>query len=71
MTRSTIERTGVALDSQTFGGSAEVNVGSSMIVDNNNAWYQAGAGATILSLGNNQMRGNTTSTGTKTALAGQ
>jgi len=39
-------------------GTAEVNVGSSLIVDNTYGWHQEGTGSTILSLGNNQMSGN-------------
>jgi hypothetical protein len=40
--RSTIERTGVALQCQTDGtGTAEVDVGSSLIVNNNFAWVSS------------------------------
>jgi len=72
LTRSTIERAEVALVSQTAGaGTAEINVGSSMIVDNGIAWIQSGTGSAIFSLGNNQMSGNTGSIGTLTSLPGQ
>jgi hypothetical protein len=70
--RSTIERTTSALFSQTAGvGTAEVNVGSSLIVNNTYAWNQDAIGSTVYSLGNNQMSGNATSFGTKTPLTGQ
>ena len=70
VTRSTVERTSnAALSSATLGPCvAEINVGGSLIVDNANAWIQGG-GAAILTLGNNQMRGNAGSVGTMTPLA--
>jgi len=72
VTRSTIQKTTTALYSMTTGeGSAEVNFGSSLIIDNQNAWSQENAGSTILSLGDNQLRGNASFLGTKTALAPQ
>jgi hypothetical protein len=72
VTRSTIERTSRALESHAIsGGSTEVDVGSSLIVDNEYAWYQFGTSALILSLGNNQMRGNGSSTGVLTPLPPQ
>jgi hypothetical protein len=45
--------------------------GGSLIVDNFQSWFQSGTGSTVYSLLDNQMWGNTTSFGTKTALAGQ
>jgi hypothetical protein len=67
-----IERTLYALKSQTSGiGSAEVNVGSSLIVDNEYAWDQSGVGSTLLSLGDNQMSGNAGTIGTRTPLTPQ
>jgi hypothetical protein len=72
VTRSTIQKTTVAMYSRTTGaGSAEVNFGSSLIIDNQYAWYQENTGSTILSLGDNQLRGNAGSSGTKTALPPQ
>jgi len=71
VTRSTIQKTTTALYSRSTGGSAEVNFGSSLIIDNQNAWSQENAGSTILSLGDNQLRGNAGSSGTKTALPPQ
>ena len=69
VTRSTIERTSRALESHAIGGgSTEVDVGSSLIVDNEYAWYQYGTNGLILSLGNNQLSGNTGSFGTKTPM---
>jgi hypothetical protein len=69
--RSTIERADKALFSYgTGGGSTEVNVGASQIVENNYAWYQLGS-ATVLSMGDNLMRGNATSLGTKTLFSGE
>ena len=55
-------------------GTAEINIGGSLLVDNGIGWQISGTGATILSLGNNQMSGNDTlgpSTGSLTPLAGQ
>jgi hypothetical protein len=61
-----------ALDSSTFGvGTAEISIGSSLIIDNVRSWYQSGAGSSILSLGNNQMSGNGGFIGVKTPLAPQ
>jgi len=72
VTRSMIERTGSALFSRTEGiGTAEINVGSSLIVNNDTAWRQEGTGSTILSLGNNQISGNGGSIGVLTPLAPQ
>ena len=72
VTSSMIERTQFALKSQTSGiGTAEVNVGSSLIVDNEYAWDQSGAGSTLLSLGNNQISGNAGTIGTRTPLTPQ
>ena len=73
VTRSTIHRTATAaLNSQTANvGEAEVNVGSSLIVDNGNAWIQQGTNATVLSLGDNQMSGNAGSVGSKAPLTPQ
>jgi hypothetical protein len=69
---SAIERTNAALRSTTSGsGSAEVNFGDSLIVENNFAWYQDGNGSAVLSLGNNQMSGNAGSYGHLTAFARQ
>ncbi len=71
VTRTTIERTSAAaLSSGSLGPcTAEINVGGSLIVDNNNAWQQTTTGSAILTLGNNQMRGNVGSVGTMTPLA--
>lgn len=70
--RCTIERTVFPIGSDApFGGTTELNVGSSQIVDNSNAWLQSGAGGTLLSLGNNQMSGNGAPIGSKTSLAPQ
>jgi hypothetical protein len=72
LTRCTIEHSGGALSSVTTGaGTAEINIGSSLVVDNIVGWYISGAGATILTLGNNQMSGNGSSTGSLTTLPGQ
>jgi hypothetical protein len=72
VTSSMIERTLYALKSQTSGiGSADVNVGSSLIVDNEYAWDQSGTGSTLLSLGDNQMSGNQGAIGTRTPLPPQ
>jgi hypothetical protein len=72
VTRCTIERAMYALHSATTGtGSAEVNVGSSLIVDNYFAWYQDGGGSTVQSLGNNQMSGNAGSYGNLTIFTPQ
>jgi hypothetical protein len=71
--RSTIERTGFAIE--TFAddiGVAQVNVGSSQIVNNTYAWIRGGTGARIFSLGDNQMSGNANPIGgVATPLAGQ
>jgi hypothetical protein len=70
VTRSTIERTSHAVESRAIdGGGAEVDVGSSLIVDNEFAWYQSGSNALILSIGNNQMSGNGGSVGALKPLA--
>ena len=72
VTSSMIERTEFALKSQTSGiGTAEVNVGSSLIVDNEYAWDQSGTGSTLLSLGNNQISGNAGTIGARTPLTPQ
>ena len=72
VTNSMIERTLYALKSQTSGlGTAEVNVGSSLIVENEYAWDQSGGGSTLLSLGDNQMSGNAGTIGSKTSLTPQ
>jgi len=72
VTSSMIERTQFALKSQTTGiGTAEVNVGRSLVVDNEYAWDQTGVGATLLSLGDNQMSGNGAPIGVKTPLTPQ
>ncbi len=72
VTRSTIQKTTSAVTSMaSFGGAADVNVGSSLIVDNGKAWYQEGAGASVHSLGNNQLRGNGASTGVLTPMTPQ
>ena len=70
---STIERAkNNALDCSTTGvGTAEITIGSSLVVDNVRSWYQSGAGSSILSLGSNQMSGNGGSVGVKTPLAPQ
>jgi hypothetical protein len=70
--RSTIERTSKALDSEaSTGATAEVNFGSSLIADNGQSWYVFGASAKVLSLGNNQLRGNGSPTGVLTPLPPQ
>ena len=70
--RCTIKKTNAALSSVTNDvGTAHVSVGGSLVVDNYQSWFQNGVGSTLYSLGDNQMWGNTTSFGTKTALAGQ
>jgi hypothetical protein len=72
VTRCTVEQAMYALHSATTGtGSAEINVGSSLIVDNYFAWYQDGAGSTVRSLGNNQMSGNAGSYGNLTLFTPQ
>jgi len=69
--RSTIERMNIALDVENAAGTAEISVGSSLIVNNNLSWYQGtvGGGSTLYSLGNNQMSNG--GLGVKTALPGQ
>jgi hypothetical protein len=70
--RCTIKNTNAALSSATANvGIAEVSVGGSLIVDNYQAWFQSGTGSTLYSLLDNQMWGNTTSFGNKTALLAQ
>ena len=72
VTRSTIERTTWALRSRTgTTGTAEVNVGVSLIVDSDFAWHLEGAGSSVLSLGSNQMSGNGGSVGVLTSLPPQ
>ena len=72
VSRSTIEHTPFALQSTTSGvGAAEVNVGSSLIVENGYAWYQNGNGSSVVSLGNNHFSGNTLSLGSKSSMAPQ
>ena len=67
--RCTIKNTNAALSSVTNGvGTAQVSVSGSLIVDNFQSYSQSGTGSTLYSLGDNQMWGNTTSSGTKTAL---
>jgi len=69
--RSTIERTSKALDSEASSGAAEVSFGSSLIADNGQSWNVFGASAKVLSLGNNQLRGNGAPLGVLTPLAPQ
>ena len=70
--RCTIKNTNAALSVGTADvGTAEVSVGGSLVVDNYQSYFQVGTGSTLYSLGDNQMWGNTTFFGTKTALAGQ
>ncbi len=72
VTRSTIERTQRALQSDTNGnGTASVIVSGSMIVHSNHAWYLEGTGAVISSLGNNHFTDNTTSFGSLTPTGPQ
>jgi hypothetical protein len=69
VTRSTIENATNALDCETTGvGSALCSVSGSMITNNVKAWLQSGTGSVIESLGNNHIRGNTTSIGTLTPV---
>jgi hypothetical protein len=60
VTRCTIQNTTFALRSETFpgGGTALVAVSSSMITNNEVAWYQAGAGSVVRTLGNNHLTDN-------------
>jgi hypothetical protein len=72
VSRSVIERTGVALRSDTSGvGIAETTVGGSLIAENLAPWQKGGAGSQVLSLGNNQMIGNGAPIGAKVALTPQ
>jgi hypothetical protein len=67
VTRTTVESTDRALDSQTSGvGSATVAVSYSMITNNFTPWYQQGAGSTLRTFGNNQISDNVGSVGTGT-----
>jgi hypothetical protein len=64
LTHCTIEKTTVALNSQTSGaGTTVVAASNSMITDNNYAWSQFGAGSVVKSLGNNHIQDNTQSFG--------
>jgi hypothetical protein len=72
ITRSTIEKMAYGMSSATTDiGNSEVNVGSSLIANNQHPWDQDGSGSSIRSLGNNQMRGNGTPLGVLTPLAPQ
>jgi hypothetical protein len=73
LARSSIERTGFALSSYVGGasGTTQVSVGTSLIAGNTAGWQQFGTGSAIHTLGNNQMIGNGSSTGTLTPLAGE
>jgi hypothetical protein len=72
VTRSTIDRAYRALWSETNGvGLTEVSVSGSMITFCTDAWYQAGVGSSLLSLGDNHMIGNVFSTGLKAPLPPQ
>ena len=68
--RCTIENTSYPLDSETNGiSSTVISVSSSMIVNNQRAWYQAGVGSVIQTLGNNHIvDGPTPNTGVLTPL---
>jgi hypothetical protein len=67
VTRSTIESTTIALESNaTDGGSTLITVSGSSITNNNYAWSQQGAGSVIETAGNNHIRGNTNSGETPT-----
>jgi hypothetical protein len=71
VSRSTIESTYTALDSQTINpnpGSSLVTVSGSTITNNTNSYNQAGVGAVIESAGNNHIRGNTNTSGTLTIV---
>lgn len=71
VTRSTIQNTSYALDSETGAGSSLIAVSYSMIANNNYGWYQyqAGSGSSIYSLGNNNFSANTSSFGSLTEIA--
>jgi hypothetical protein len=67
VTRSTIQNTGYALNSQSSGvGSTLVAVSASMVTNNGNAWLQLGAGSMVRSLGNNHLTDNAGSLGALT-----
>jgi hypothetical protein len=69
VTRSTIESTTYALDSENnSSGSALVTVSGSTITNNLYAWLQSGAGSVIESAGNNHIRGNTNTFGALTPV---
>ena len=72
ITGSTIEKMSYGLSSWTSdAGTAEVNIGSSLVANNEHGWDQDGVGSTVKSLGNNQMRGNGTPFGVLTPLPAQ
>ncbi len=68
VTRSTIQKTAFALDSEANGtGSSLIAASNSMIVNNYCSYYQGGTGSPIIrSLGNNHIADNTTSFGSLT-----
>ena len=69
LTRSTIQNTTNALDSTSTTGITVIAVSSSMIANNNYAWYQSGTGSVIRTLGNNHIADNTFSIGVLTSVA--
>jgi len=71
--RSTVERSTYALCVTTNGppGTTELSLGSSLVFNNDQSWYVLGGGTVLLSLGNNQVTGNNSATGTLTLLAPQ
>lgn len=72
ITRSTIERMVYGMSSATTEvGASEVNVGGSLIANNEHPWDQDGAGSSVRSLGNNQVHGNGPPLGSLTPLVPQ
>jgi hypothetical protein len=72
VSRSTLSSCNYGIDSQTNGtGAASVALSASMVVNNNFAWFQDGAGSAIRTLGNNHITDNASTFGALTSTAQQ
>jgi hypothetical protein len=71
VTRSTIDRSssGAVTATTNDSGTAVVTIGNCTIVGNNTAWNQAGAGSSIVSMGNNHITNWGFTTGVLTPAA--
>ena len=69
--RSTIAYNTYPLSAEAAGGTAEVIIASSLVHDVVYRWYQAGAGSSVASYGNNQLLEYSTSLGSLTTVTQQ